>query len=245
MKIHSSARAALVAMALVLSAPALAAPTAEDRAEVAAGLKSRPVYVAIERYFPDVFAEMVDRITEGLVGGRRMDDLIQEIRPLYTDLLARETPKADAANTRNFMELGRDQALAALKRSPHDCLIILGVSADRTLPVDILPAALVEQELNYAAKLLAQTATHPAPLPAPIGDIALQRLAAQVYDSLPSDALRAAFTEIEGAGSKATTPLQEEAACRFSTNLVDILLAKPGNQGTDAFRALTVAGAEN
>jgi hypothetical protein len=244
MKIQSAARAALLALALACAVPAVAA-TAAQRAEVAEGLKTRPVYVAIERYFPDVFKEMVDRITDGLVSGRRMDDLIHEIRPLYTELLARETPKADAANTRSFMALGRDQALAALKRSPHDCLIILGVSADRTLPVDILPEALVEQELDYAAKLFAQTATHPAPLPAPIGEIALQRLAAQVYDSLPSDELRAAFTEIEGSGAKATTPLQEEAACRFSTNLMDILLAKPGSQGTDAFRALTFAVAED
>ena len=32
-------------------------------------------------------------------------------------------------------------------------------------PVDILPEALVEQEFDYAAKLFAQTATHPEPPP--------------------------------------------------------------------------------
>jgi hypothetical protein len=241
MQIHAAARAALLALALAISTPAFSAAPAEERAAVAAGLKARPIYVAIERYFPEVFKEMVDRLAEGLASSRPMGDLIQELRPLYSALLARETPKADVANTRLFMTLGRDQALAALKRSPHDCLIILGVSSDRTLPADILPEALIEQEFDYAAKLFAQTATRPQPLPPPLSQSALQSLASQVYDTLPSDALRAAFTQIGGSGAKATTPVQQEAVCRFSTNLMDVLLAKPGSEGTDAFRALTFA----
>lgn len=241
-------RALLLSVALIEASPTLAAeirplpvpPARVDlRQQAANSLLKYPVYEVMSRRFPDVYATMLDRISEGMSKGNTIRELIVEIRPIYLDLLGREAAKADAENTRAMMILARDQANAALEHSPEACMVVLGLAKGPQLAMDVLPEKLAMQDLVIAAKLFEQTATRPAPPVKPLAEGVMENLGGKVVDRLPTKDDRKAFFAIGGDFSKAQSPAEKRAACLFMTGMVEILLEMPGDQGTEIYRNIT------
>lgn len=231
--------AAGVCLALATMAAVQAAePSVHSREAISAQLRQIPFYQVLADDYPDHFEKLLDHVQPMFARGATTASIGEAMREINGELIARQLPKANVANTIESMKLSRDQSRAALAIDPAYCMTILGMGGPPITDNLVALAPLVQRELAFSAEMLKQTAKDPAPPPAAMPQERLQQLAMAAYDDLPSDQLRLAFQQIEGNGRNAKDALGQTAFCEFSIGLVDEILKLPPVEAAQTFRAL-------
>lgn len=237
--------AAGLCLSLTAMASAHAAePAVMSREAISAQLRATPLYQVLADDYPDHFAKLLDRIQPMFARGATTVSIGEVLREMNGELISRQLPKANVANTLESMKLSRDQSRAALAIDPAYCMTVLGMGGPPITGDLGALAPLVDREMAFSADMLRQTARNPEPPPKSMPQEQLQRLAVAAYDDLPSDQLRLAFQQIGGNGRNAKDAMGQTAFCEFSIALVDKILKLPPVEAAQTFRALGAVEAE-
>ncbi|MBS0331770.1 MAG: hypothetical protein JSS35_03305, partial [Proteobacteria bacterium] len=212
-----------------LSAKPAASTAAESQAEFAAGFETgllkTPVYAAMKKYYPDVYARSLQQALKGLEQGKSILALQADLRGVYTTLLKSQLPKAEPRLVREMIDIARAET-ESLVNSPADCMAFVGLAQFKTRPDLLLPPELSQRDLKLSAEILEQTATHPYvrraedahELPSPA------QLASIAYDELPSDDSRRRFVQIAGDLHGVTEPPDQRVVCEYMIGFFSALL---------------------
>ncbi|WP_421933445.1 hypothetical protein [Phenylobacterium sp.] len=227
-----------------------------ERADFAAGLADGmrvwPDARAIEKFYPADFKRMVDAAVEASLAKGSIDQvspqkLAADIVPAFTavrdEVIDREYPKANNQNVRAIMQLGLDRARAGLAQSPRACMLAIGMAKELPRgPRELIVDPYLQRMGQITADIIEQTATHPSLPPDAPDPEALNALNLEAAKALPSEESLDHFLAAAELPAARWNDDQQRATCLFYVLRLEVLLARPNDEGVRLYWALRYGG---
>jgi len=203
-------------------------------------LATRPLPV-IKAYYPEKFRQIAAVVDSAARERQSEAEIAGSIQSMSDSVMAEMSPYYDTANTIEYMVVSRDMLRSLAAEMPDACVPFMR-SDGRMSPAtrEKLASIAARQpawQLDVMEASLRQAATAPAkPAVGEVNPIVVQAIRDIALQGVP-DALRKYLHPIDA--SRAVSPQESEAACRYTTGIISATLQLPPEQAVATFKRLS------
>lgn len=190
--------------------------------QMMAGLDKTATVQALKTHYPKDYQRLETRVR----GASAPSDAGAAFAEIFADVMMRQRPLADAEQSYALFQVSLDEGRALRRIDPMGCALFLdGRGAPASLAKVLTPRMQARDE-KVAAQVLAQAATKPAALSAPMPLDDLIALSVEAVATLP-DADQKQVAAIFTDERDPQTPEEGRVMCDFNIARAEAILARP------------------